>query len=159
MYGDDRAPPRAAQAPSAGRRPEAPAAASERIAIGVVLRGSDVLVGRRLRPPLAGLSEFPGGKVLPGETPKHAVVREVREETGLQVRADATLSLRRWRYSHGLVDLHFFLCRPTGGGSPRPRPPFEWVPLEAISRLRFPPANATVLRELVARARSMILPR
>ncbi|MDX2288980.1 MAG: NUDIX domain-containing protein [Hyphomicrobiaceae bacterium] len=57
----------------------------------VVLRtaatgGLEVLLVRRGRPPLAGVWSLPGGKLEPGETAEQAVLREVREETGLAVR-------------------------------------------------------------------------
>jgi 8-oxo-dGTP diphosphatase len=45
-----------------------------------------LLLVRRSRPPSAGLWSVPGGRVEPGETGPEAVVREVREETGLRVR-------------------------------------------------------------------------
>ncbi len=53
----------------------------------IVWRATDgaVLLVRRANPPLAGRWTLPGGKVEPGETPAEAIVREVREETGLDV--------------------------------------------------------------------------
>ncbi|MDB4992698.1 MAG: hydrolase [Myxococcaceae bacterium] len=53
----------------------------------IVWRAADdaVLLVRRANPPLAGRWTLPGGKVEPGETPAEAIVREVREETGLAV--------------------------------------------------------------------------
>lgn len=46
-----------------------------------------VLVGRRLKPPFAGLWSFPGGRCEPGESPEAAARRELMEETGLTARA------------------------------------------------------------------------
>lgn len=51
----------------------------------VVFRGEDVLLVRRIRKPFAGLWSLPGGRIEAGETPAEAVVREMREETGLAV--------------------------------------------------------------------------
>src|ERR1700740_1426868 len=46
-----------------------------------------VLVQKRARGPLAGLWEFPGGKMEPGETPAAALIRELREELAIDVEA------------------------------------------------------------------------
>lgn len=61
---------------------------SERIGVGVgavVFRGDDVLLIRRGKPPFQGRWSIPGGRVHYGETVKQAVVREVREETGVEI--------------------------------------------------------------------------
>jgi 8-oxo-dGTP diphosphatase len=57
------------------------------VAAAIVVRGACVLLARRVRPPeLAGLWEFPGGKVEADETPEGALVRELEEELGCEVR-------------------------------------------------------------------------
>ncbi|MGX5184232.1 (deoxy)nucleoside triphosphate pyrophosphohydrolase [Streptomyces avermitilis] len=58
---------------------------TERIVVGAaLLSGGRLLAARRSAPPeLAGRWELPGGKVEPGETPEHALVRELREELGV----------------------------------------------------------------------------
>ena len=58
-----------------------------------VLRDGRVLAARRTRPPeLRGLWELPGGKVEPGEDPDAAIVREVREELGCEIRVTGRLA-------------------------------------------------------------------
>ncbi len=55
--------------------------------IGVVLRERDVLMVRRANPPDAGCWGFPGGKIEAGETVTRATVREIAEETAIDVEA------------------------------------------------------------------------
>jgi mutator protein MutT len=119
------------------------------VAVAVVLHEGSALVGRRQKPPLAGLAEFPGGKIHPGESPEAAAIREVREEAGVEVRVERLLAGGPADYPHGRLDLRFYLCRPGPAAEAlAPHPPFEWVPLEELDRLDFPPANAVALRAL-----------
>lgn len=117
------------------------------IGIAVVERAGRYLVG--VRPegtPLAGYAEFPGGKCEPGEPPETCAVRECREEAGLAVEPVRLLDRRPWDHPHGRVELSFVLCRPAGNAEPTP--PFRWVTANDLAGLRFPEANAAVVRLL-----------
>ncbi len=62
------------------------------VVAGALVRGSAVLLAQRRRPPArAGRWELPGGKVAPGETEAAALVRELREELGIDVVVDGRL--------------------------------------------------------------------
>jgi mutator protein MutT len=119
------------------------------IAIAVVELDGCFLVGRRPEGALlAGLWEFPGGKVEPGETPRHAAARECREEAGLEVDVGAAYPTVEHEYGHGGVRLHFFACSPRDPAG-EPKPPFVWVPAARLAELSFPVANARLIKELV----------
>jgi len=58
----------------------------------------------------AGLWEFPGGKVEPGESHAEALVRELREELGVEVRVVSHVVSTSHAYPFGRVNLHAYLC-------------------------------------------------
>jgi tRNA (guanine-N7-)-methyltransferase len=118
------------------------------IAIAIAEHDGRYLIGQRPPgTPLAGLWEFPGGKILPNETPQAAAARECLEETGLDVVVGAPYPTVTHEYPHGSVKLHFFACRPVDP-TQQPRPPFEWVEAARLGDYPFPSANAAILKSL-----------
>jgi len=114
------------------------------------------------RPPgkiWAGYWEFPGGKIEPGETPYHALVRELREELGITVTTAYPWVTRVFTYPHATVRLYFFRVTAWSGElhphegqefawqiNP-PQPPFAKGGSKCgVSPIL--PANAPVLRAL-----------
>ena len=124
------------------------------IGIAVVEHSGRYLVGMRSDDgPLAGCAEFPGGKSRPGESPAACAIRECAEETGLRVAIVELLYQGPYDYPHALVDLSFFLCRAIDPNKVDARQErFDWVPLNRLSGLRFPPANQPVIEMLQKRA-------
>jgi mutator protein MutT len=118
------------------------------VAVAVVEDGDRLLVGQRPEgASLAGLWEFPGGKVRLGETPERAAVRECLEETGLEIEVVGSYGVTVHGYPHGWVRIHFFTCRLTFEANSL-RPPFRWIPIDELDRYPFPAANARVIRHL-----------
>jgi 8-oxo-dGTP diphosphatase len=121
--------------------------------VAVVRHQGQVLIGRRPQGvPLAGLWEFPGGKVEPGEDHAVAATRECREETGLAVGVRGELARVTHDYPHGRVELVFLDCVPQEA-VPAPREPYRWVPQAELGEFEFPPANAAVIARLLSDAR------
>jgi 8-oxo-dGTP diphosphatase len=98
---------------------------------------------------LAGLWEFPGGKVEPGETIAQALVRELDEELGIEVLASTPLISIPWHYPEKSVRLH--ALRVTAwNGEPRAREghPLRWVPVRDMDAAEMPAADAPILAAL-----------
>ena len=109
------------------------------LAVGaVVLHHDHVLLVRRSTPPEAGRWSFPGGRVEPGERMADAAAREVREETGLDVKIDRPLDwVERIGPDHHFVIVDFAATvperqEPTPGDDAAD---VRWVHLDEISTL------------------------
>ena len=119
------------------------------IAIAVVEHDGCFLVGRRPPGvPLAGLWEFPGGRIEPGETPEAAAVRECLEETGLHVEPRFRYPNQQYDYSHDRVELHFIACQPAENTTLLPGGRFQWIARSELLTLEFPAGNRNLLQIL-----------
>jgi len=120
------------------------------------LDGSFLLAQRPPDKIWAGYWEFPGGKIEPGETPYYALVRELREELGIEVETAYPWITRVFTYPHATVRLNFFRVTEWQGGlHPHEGQEFAWQsPLSHGGEMRqapvspMLPANAPILRAL-----------
>ncbi len=108
-----------------------------------------VLIARRpAGKPMAGLWEFPGGKVGPGETPEAALRRELREELGIEV-CETCLAPFTFA-SHAYPEFHLvmplFLCRTWEGEiAPKEGQEIKWVRAIRLADFPMPPADAPLI--------------
>lgn len=126
------------------------------VAVALVDRDGRVLLARRPEDrPMAGLWEFPGGKVHPDETPETALIRELREEIGVDTEtsclAPLTFASHAYEAFHLLMPL--YVCRVWKGiPTPREGQRLAWVRPEGMAALPMPPAD----RPLVAALRDLL---
>jgi 8-oxo-dGTP diphosphatase len=125
--------------------------AAQIVVAGALISGATLLVAQRQRPPeLAGLWELPGGKVAPGETEADALVRELREELGVDVvvgdRLGGDIAI-----GEALI-LRAYLVTHTGGAlHPHDHRALQWVDASELAALDWVPADRAWLPELSKR--------
>jgi 8-oxo-dGTP diphosphatase len=115
----------------------------------VIEQDGRFLVTRRLEGThLAGLWEFPGGKIARGETHGEALMRELREELDVDAEVAEQIFEIEHAYDDRSIALHFYRC--TLRGTPRPLlgQEMQWIPRAALDARDFPPADAELIRLL-----------
>ena len=125
-------------------------AAVVEVVAAVVERDGRYLITRRLEGThLAGLWEFPGGKILPGEKPEDALRRELQEELGVEAEVGELIETVDWTYPEKSVRLLFFRCALRGEPRPQERQEMLWVEAGELSKYRFPAADLRLVERLV----------
>jgi 8-oxo-dGTP diphosphatase len=118
-------------------------------AAALVDRDNRVLITERpAGKPMAGLWEFPGGKVGPGETPEQALARELKEELSVEV-CDTCLAPLTFA-SHSYDEFHLlmplYVCRKWEGEVvPREGQRVKWVRASRLSEYPMPPADKPLI--------------
>jgi len=110
--------------------------------------GRVLLTRRPQGKPMAGLWEFPGGKVDAGETPEVALIRELREELGITVQARCLAPLTF--ASHGYDSFHLlmplYICRRWEGDvEPLEGQEIAWVRSDKLQSYEMPPADIPLI--------------
>jgi mutator protein MutT len=117
----------------------------------VIEDGGAFLVTRRPQGThLAGMWEFPGGKLQPLETHVLGLQREIREELDTDIEVGELVSYTAHAYADRTLTIYFYRC--TLNGSPRPvlGQQMRWVPRAELASLAFPPADEELIRRLAS---------
>lgn len=120
------------------------------VVAGAVFRDGRVLLAQRNRPPeLAGQWELPGGKVEPGESVEAALLRELREELGIEVRGGERFG-PAVTLTGGLVLCAYRVELVAGEPEPLDHAALRWVDAHELEHMELVPADRAWLPDLRA---------
>ena len=122
------------------------------VSAALIFRDGKLLITQRhTESHLGGLWEFPGGKREAGETFEQCLVREIREELGVEISVGELFESVTHAYPEKTVHLKFFICRLLGG---EPQPlgcqALKWIGQSGLEEHEFPAADAKLLEKLQA---------
>jgi 8-oxo-dGTP diphosphatase len=132
--------------------PAGPARVVLVVAVALIDADNRVLIARR--PPgkaMAGLWEFPGGKVHEGETPEAALARELAEELGIDITPAclAPFTFASHRYADFHLVMPLYVCRKWRGELlPREGQEIRWVRAVRLGDFEMPPADKPLIAML-----------
>jgi 8-oxo-dGTP diphosphatase len=123
------------------------------VACALVDTDGRVLIARRPEgKPLAGLWEFPGGKIDPGERPEQTLIRELHEEIGITVKEAclAPLTFASYAYNDFHLLMPLYICRRWEGEViAREGQKLAWVRANKLRSYPMPPADIPLIPPLI----------
>ena len=136
-----------------GRKSDAPASATHSVtdvSAALIFRNGRLLITQRpAAAHLGGLWEFPGGKRESDETFEQCLVREIREELGVEISIGRLFESVTHTYPEKTVHLKFFVCRlPHGEPQALGCADLKWAARSELSDHAFPAADTRLLEKL-----------
>jgi len=121
-----------------------------KVSAGLIVRNGKLLIARRRAAArLAGLWEFPGGKIEPGETPAACLKRELKEEFDIDAAVGEFLGANRHAYDFGAIELMLFRTTwEEGSFKLRDHDKIRWVSAGELDRYDFTPADTLFVEKL-----------
>jgi A/G-specific adenine glycosylase len=127
------------------------------VALAVVVKDRKILVQKRhASGHLAGLWEFPGGRILIGESHAMTLERCLNEELGIIPEVGPMVGSVTHAYSHFKVELHLYLATlKEGAVMPKKGQPINWVTPDELGTLAFPTANRKLFPLLIEACKNL----
>ncbi|BCY03523.1 (deoxy)nucleoside triphosphate pyrophosphohydrolase [Stutzerimonas stutzeri] len=124
---------------------------ANQVAAAVVYRDGNILITRRAPgEKLAGMWEFPGGKLESGESPQSCIVRELREELGVESDAGEILTTSLYTYPGGTIELIAVLVSLRSTALKlQVHDLAEWVLPNELLGYDFAPADIPIAEEII----------
>ena len=111
--------------------------------------GKILITQRNLQKDQGGLWEFPGGKIEPNETREDAIIREIKEELDIDIKADNYLEEKVFNYPEKDINLIALKCSKINGRIKLLEPEdYRWVDNSELEKFEFAPADIFIVEKL-----------
>ena len=122
-----------------------------KVTAAIIEKDNKILIARRKEgKKLAGLWEFPGGKVDPGETPEECLRRELFEEFGIDTEINDFICSSEYTYPHGAIELLVYkVTYISGEFHLTDHDEIKWITPQDFSEYDFAPADIPVVNKLM----------
>ena len=119
------------------------------VSLALINNADEILLSKRPKNKhLAGFWEFPGGKVETGEVPEIALIREIKEELGINInnKCIAPLSFSEFDYKEFQLLLLLYVCRRwEGKAKSMENNEIRWVKANMLRKYKMPPADDALI--------------
>lgn len=126
----------------------------------ILINDDKVLIAQRGdNDPLAGLWEFPGGKIEAGESPEQSLIREMQEEFCIDIEVQDFFASSTFQYEKGTIRLLAYICRWTGGViRSTVHHDYAWVEKKQLDQYNFAPADRPLVEKLKGQGDRLSVP-
>ncbi|GAB1786457.1 (deoxy)nucleoside triphosphate pyrophosphohydrolase [Priestia megaterium] len=109
-----------------------------------------LIAKRHSKDPLGGKWEFPGGKIEPGETPQDCLVREIKEELGVEVKIGPFYDDNVYNSQDHCIHLLFYWAEIIKGEViPVVHDDLKWITINELASFDFAPADIPIVKKLM----------
>lgn len=117
----------------------------------IIIKDRELFATQRGYGDFKGWWEFPGGKIEAGESPREALVREIREELDAKISIGELLETVEWDYPNFHLTMHCFVCELTSESmNLNEHEDAAWLTKETLYSVKWLPADEGVLRRIEA---------
>ena len=123
----------------------------KKVTAAIIKDKSQLLIAKRhSKDPLGGKWEFPGGKIEPGETPQVCLVREIKEELGVDVEIGPFYDDNVYSSQDHDIHLLFYWAEVINGEViPVVHDDLKWITIEELANFDFAPADIPIVKRLM----------
>ncbi|MCH7954364.1 MAG: 8-oxo-dGTP diphosphatase MutT [Candidatus Marinimicrobia bacterium] len=120
------------------------------VVAGIIKHNGQYLITKRFENShLGGMWEFPGGKIMKGESEKTALKRELKEEVGINCSIGELVYKTNYHYPDLSINIKFYQCKLLSG-EPKPLEcaAVKWIKSSKFSQYEFPPSDIKLIEML-----------